>query len=383
MAPKYLILIWSKPVLILLFYLIVAVFVVPLIGMNLPFSVYYHSDPNFDQQQVKRENDRRANEAERALKAFSHTDNYLLWRNQTVKGPEFCFVIPSVSRPLNVRYLTQVVAALLPQILGTDSVLMVLNAEGPEHTEAVQLSSIVHVETANDKHHRSVYMKEKEDYVHGLEWCLKNRAKFCLMVEDDVLPPSDFIERLKFVLRCRTPSDGKRWAFLKLYYPEKWEGWASEWRIALEFIVTALFGGLILTALAYLFQIFLAQSLPHKLEVFVVFLFSSIFMLYMLFTLGRPHWLSLRTLSPHLSSVVSSPGCCTPAVVYPRAQLADLTEYLRNSKSSRMLPIDLALDKYANERGLQHLLVVPNMVKHIGFVSSLGKRGNRPKYFKL
>lgn len=367
----------------LLFYLIVAVFVVPFVGMNLPFSLYYHSEPNMDRQQVKRENDRRASEAERALKAFAHRDNYLLRRNRTVKGPEFCFVVPSVSRPSNVRYLTQLVAAILPQISGTDSVFMILNAEGPKHTEVTQLSSIVHVETTNDEHHKSVYMKEKEDYVHGLEWCLKNRAKFSLMIEDDVLPPSDFIQRLKFVLRNRTPSEGKRWAFLKLYYPEKWEGWAFEWRIVLELIVTALFGGLILTALAYLFQFFLAQTLPHKFEVIIMLLFSSTFVLYLLFSLGRPHWLSLRTLNPHFSSVVSSPGCCTPAVVYPQAHLADLIEYLRNSESSRKLPIDLALDKFANERGLEHLLVVPNMVKHIGFVSSLGKSGNRPKDFRL
>lgn len=374
------ILIRSKPLLVLLFYLMVSVFVIPFVGMSLPYSVYYHSESESDQQQVKRDNDKRARDAEVALKDFG---KYLLRQNRTVADPKFCFVIPSVSRPNNVRYLTQVVVALLPQIAATDSVFMVLNAEGPKHVEAMQLMPLVHVQTSSIKQYRSVMMKEKDDYIQGLEWCLKQRAKFSVMVEDDVLSPSDFMQRLEFVLHYRMPSDGRRWAFLKLYYPEKWEGWAAEWRIMIELFVTTLFGGMVLTSLVFLFQFVLIRTLPHKLEGFIVLFFSSIFMVYMLIALGRQHWLSLRSVSPHFISVVPSPGCCTPAVVYPNAQLADLIDYLRNSESSQTMPIDLALDKFAGERGLEHLLVVPNMVKHIGFVSSLGKHGNRPKDFRL
>lgn len=348
--------------------------------MSLPFSVYYHSELKFDQQRVHEENRRLANEAERTLREFTQEKLDLI--NRTVKDPEFCFVIPSVSRPGKVRYLTQVVAALLPQITDSD-VFMVLNAEGPEHTEAKNLSSTVHVEIVTNKR-VNIYMKEKEDYIYGLEWCLKNGAKFSVILEDDVLPPSDFVHRLKFVLQFRMPSDRKKWAFLKLYYPEKWEGWSNEPRIVLELIATAFFGGTILTSSVYVFQLVLVRTLPNKVELFIVGLLSSAFMLYALFTLGRPHWLSLRKWSPHLSSVVSSPGCCTPAVVYPQAHLSDLIEYLRNAESTYDFAKDLVLDKFAGERGLAHLLVVPNMVKHIGFVSSLGRSDmKRPQDFRL
>ena len=358
--------------------------IIPQVGMGLPFSVYYHSEPESDQRQVKTENHMRVSEAEVALKEFSRMNKYHLWRNRTIRDPNFCFLIPSVSRPSNVRYLTQVVAALLPQIATTGSVFMVLNAEGPEHLEAMKLLPVVHVQTAsNVENGGNVLMKEKEDYIQSFEWCLKKGAKFCVIIEDDVLPPNDFVQRLEFVLRYRMPSDGRRWAFLKLYYPEKWQGWATEWRLILELLMTALFGGMVVTSLIYSLQFVLVRALPHKLEGFIVLFFSSIFVAYMLFTLGRQHWLSLRSVSPHFSSVVPSPGCCTQAVVYPKAHLADLIHYLRDSQSSRTKPIDLALDQFADEKGLDHLLVVPNMVKHIGFVSSLGKHGNRPKDFKL
>lgn len=370
----------SKPFLLLLFYIIIAVFIVPFVGMSLPFSVYYHSEFKLDQQRVGEENSRQANEAERTLKTHHRLEQI----NQTVQtDPEFCVVIPSVSRPAKVRYLTQVVAALLPQITHHNFVYTVLNVEGANHTEAINLSSLVHVETRTGRHSKDVYMNEKEDYVRSLKWCLEKGATFSVILEDDVLPTGDFFHRLKFVLQYRMPTDSSKWAFLKLYYPEKWEGWGNEWRLVLELVVTSLCGGILLSLLIYVFQLLLVQTLPSKLEFLVVESLSSILILYVLLSVGRPHWLSLRSWSHHLSSVVSSPGCCTPAVVYPQVHLADLIKYLENTKCSEHFPVDLALDKFASEKGLEHLLVVPNMVKHIGFVSSLGKGGKRPQDFRL
>lgn len=369
----------TKPFLLLLIYTIFAVFIIPLVGMSLPFSVYYHSEYAFDQLRVSEENQRHASEAERTLKAHANHHRKQVYN----EVPEFCFVIPSVGRPAIVRYLTQVVAALLPQIAHSNSVYMVLNAGGSGHIEAKNLSSIIHVETTTGKRSKNVFVNEKEDYVHCLKWCREKRAKFSVILEDDVLPLGDFMHRLKFVLQYRMPKDSSKWAFLKLYYPEKWEGWGNEWRLILELVVTSLFGGILFTSVIYVFQFLLVRTLPSKLELLVVDSLSSILMLYMLVTLGRPHWLSLRSWSPHLSSVVSSPGCCTPAVVYPQAHLTDLIEYLGNTECSRDFPLDFALDKFASEKGLEHLLVVPNMVKHIGFVSSLGKTGKRPQDFKF
>jgi GR25 family glycosyltransferase involved in LPS biosynthesis len=365
----------TKPFLLLLFYIITSVFIVPFVGMRLPCSVFYQSQPVLDRVRVDQENHRRVGKAEMILRA--HTNR----KEMDLKNPEFCFVIPSVSRPAEVHYLTQVVAALLPQVSYSHHMLMVFNGEGSKHTEAENLSSIIHVETATGQRSQDAFMNEKADYVYCLNWCLNRGAKFSVILEDDVLPPDDFIQRLKFLLQYRMPKNEKGWAFLKLYYPEKWEGWGNEWRLVLELVVTSLFGGLVMTSLIYIIQLFLVRSLPSKLEFLIVYFLSSVLVIYTLYSLGRPHWLSLRKWSPHFSSVVSSPGCCTPAVVYPQAHLVELIRYLRSVNCSRRFPLDLALDNFASENKLEHLLVVPNMVTHIGFISSLGKYGNEPQYF--
>lgn len=375
----------SKLPVVLVVYLVMAIFFVPYVGMNLPYSVYYHLNPEVDLERINEENHRRVREAEMTLKSFNAT-NYNQFLNRTRKHSRFCFVIPSVSRPAEVRYLTQVVASLLPQIAGTDSVFTVLNAEGPRHTEAKNLSSIVPVE-AIGANHSSVYVKETMDYVLALEWCQRRGATFSVILEDDVIVGTDFMERLKFTLQYRVPRDNT-WAFLKLYYPEKWEGWGNERRLILELVATALLGGIFLTALIYMIQLLLLRTLPtmNKLELFYLFaiyVLSCAFVLYLLLTLGRPHWLSLRKFNHHLSSVVPAPGCCTPAVLYPEVHLPDIIRYLKHTNRSGHFPLDIALDKFANSKGLERLLVVPNMVRHIGFVSSLGKHGQNPHQFRL
>lgn len=373
--------IWNKHFLTFLFYLVIAVVFIPYIGTKLPFSMYYHSEPESDLHIVLQENSIRVSEAQRTLKVLSRSKtDYHKLLNSTRRDIEFCFVVLSVSRPANVHYLTQVVAALLPQISNSNSVFTVLNGEGPTHTEARNLSAIVPVVTAiDDSKLTSKYAKEKEDYVHALEWCQKKRSRFSVILQDDALPPEDFMDRLKFVLRFRMTNE-KNWAFLKLYYPEKWEGWANENRIISELIVATISGGIIFSAVICAFQIVIMRALPRKIELFglvTLFTLSSIFTLYILLTLGRPHWLSLRKFSPQLSSVVPAPGCCIPGMVYPQTHLPDLIDYLRRAKCSASFPVDLALDRFAKNKDLDGLLVIPNMVKHIGFLSSLGKGWRR------
>lgn len=368
-------LIWNKHFLIFFFYLVIAVVFIPSIGTKLPFSVFYYSKPDSDFRDILRENSNRVIAAQRTLKVLSQSEtDYHKLSNSTRRDIEFCFVVLSVSRPANVHYLTQVVAALLPQI-SNSSVFTVFNGEGPTHTEARDLSTIVPVVTAmhmDDSKLANRFAKEKEDYVYALEWCQKKRSKFSVILQDDALPPEDFMDRLNFVLRFRMTNDN-RWAFLKLYYPEKWEGWGNENRIISELIMATISGGFIFSAIICAFQILIIRALPKKIELFTLFTLSSVFTLYILITLGRPHWLSLRKFSPQLSSVVPAPGCCIPGMVYPQTHLPDLIDYLRRAKCSSSYPVDLALDRFAKSRDLDGLLVIPNMVKHIGFLSSLGK----------
>lgn len=376
---------------IFIVYLGIAVFIVPYEGQNLAYSSFYHSTPNADLMKNLVENAQRIVDAKRTLNDLKHSGRLHQHLSKIrIKDTEFCFVIVSVSRPVHTLFLTQVVASLLSQITDADSMFTVYNAEGPSHHEAMNLSTIIPVVTKGESSAAvSKFAKEKQDYVRALEWCHMKRAKFSVILQDDALPPSDFVKRLKFILQYRVPQDSTKWAFLKLYYPEKWEGWGNEWRIVFELILTSMLGGITLTLLTYTFQVVTLRSLPNSSEVFSVcnfamrFLLSFILTLYTLFTLGRPHWLALRSLSFHLSSIVPAPGCCIPAVVYPQTHLPGLIEHLVHAECSVKFPLDLAVDKFATDKGLEGLLVVPNLVKHIGFVSSLGKGWKNPREFRI
>ena len=382
-------LIRTKNFIIFLLYCGIATIVIPYEGKKLPYSIFYDSTPKQDHLKVLGDNAKRLHEAERTLTEISCSGKCLEERNRATQLPEFCFVITSVSRPASVKYLTQVVASLLSQISDTNSVFMVYNAEGRSHEEATNLSAIIPVESYTGESAIGSYAKEKADYVHALEWCEKKRARISVILEDDALPPKDFIERLKFILEYRMSRNNKKWAFLKLYYPEKWQGWANEEKIILELLLSSILGGFILTLVTFCLQFIILRTLPSiqcliDPGTIIRFVFSSILVVYMLMTLGRPHWLALRSINIHLSSVVPAPGCCTPAVVFPRAHITDLVEHLKKAKCSVAFPLDLAMDEFANNNGLDRLLAVPNLVKHIGFVSSLpGKGWKNPQEFRI
>ena len=360
----------------------VAVFIVPFIGQHLAFSVFYRSRTDEDRNKNLADNSERLVAAERTLSNFKHSLDKNNQPSEHTLLPEFCFVIVSVSRPAKVHFLTQVVAALLPQLTESESVFTVYNAEGSSHLEAMDLANTVPVmNKEGEKQFDNHFNKEKEDYVYALEWCRKKRARYTVILEDDALPPTDFMSRLRFVLKNRISLHKRNWAFLKLYYPEKWQGWSNE-RV-LELILTSIVVGVVLTVFTCGMELVIVRHCLSSRNVTIKFLLSFILALYMLLTLGRPHWLALRKITPHLSFVVSAPGCCTPAVLYPQNHLTNIIDYLHQTECTPKFPLDLALDKYAGDKKLNKYLVVPNLVKHIGFVSTLGKSWKNPREFRF
>lgn len=302
---------------------------------------------------------------------------------RTARAPQFCFVINTVSRPVNTSCLTQVVSSLLPQVLNDEnSILAINNAEGSTHKEAMSLSDIVPI-ISNRKSkntYRSNFDKARQDYLFALQWCSRRKATFAVIFEDDALPSDDFVFRLRFILDYRMECNKSNWAILKLFYPEKYLGWGNDFNLIAELIGLSVTGGVILTVSVYCCERLLGGS---QFSLFLL-MSSSLFVMYLFLSTGRPHWLALRKVSVHLSSVVRAPGCCIPASLFPHHHLDELIEYLETLQCNHLFPIDLALDRFADTKELQKLLVIPNLVKHIGFVSSLpGKGWKNSKEFRV
>ena len=384
----------NASVLIALFYLIVGIAVVPYLCRQLPFSKFYAQSPAEDLEAVTTDNTERAREAFRSMRAMNDSGRLSLLK-RSIQDPEFCFIVNSVTRHVSIYTLVQVVNALIPQILADQqSVFTIYNAEGQTHKEAMDLSLIVPV-IMNSKaaiENTKSYDKQRVDYIFALEWCLQREAEYAIVFEDDALPSTNFIEHLRFVLNHRMDKHNEHWAVLKLFYPEKYQGWGNNWTVVIELIIVSTLGGLILTTIvSYGIQIlnqFNCRVLKFKMTgtapISFHFIVSTAFFVYLLISVGKPHYNTARKTSIHLTSVVQAPGCCAPANLYPKTHIEELVQYLHEIRCDKSFPIDLAIDKFVEDRSLKKLLVIPNMVKHIGFVSSLpGKRLKEAKHFRI
>ena len=369
-------------ILILALYIVIGALVMPYLCSNLSFSLYYNP-PRDIYDQIWAANVERAEAASELLTNLNFSD---LFVRLDQKSPEFCIVVVSTKRPKPTRYLTQVVARLVPQIYTDQTVTFtVFNTDGAEHNEAVNLARTVPVVSDPDSTKHKGYDRERRDLIFCYEWCLQREAVFTVVLEDDALPPQDFMKRLRFVLDYRMSKNSDVWAFLKLFYPEKYQGWARDPNIVAELVGCSLFCGVSLTwlSLCLLSSSYTPRLSRHLSTVFRLAM-SITFAVFMVVSFGRPHWIELRKVDMHLSSVVQAPGCCTPAVLYANTHLQELVDYMSSIQCSRANPVDIAMDTFVAERGLQKWLVVPNMVTHIGMVSSIpGKGWKRHREFGL
>ncbi len=346
-------------------------------SLTLPYSSWYtNGDVHELYNNVLTVNAQRGREASDYIQSSNFSG--LFSRLQTTQHPELCFVVVSVRRPVQgTLYLTQVVARLAPQVLKEENTtLMVYNAGGDKHLEALELSKHVPVVSSEQESIPNAD-RERLDYIGSLQVCLNQQAKYAVVIEDDALPARDFISRLKFVLQHRVARSGDSWAFLRLFYPEKYQGWGNDPKIVVELIGSVI---LIATLLTCLSVIVLRPThysgTFSKWTLYVRFSLSCVLSLYILRTVGRPHLLEVRKVSAHFTSVIEAPGCCTPGVVYPRIHLQEVISYLQSVHCNKKdYPVDIALDDFAQTRGLHRWLAVPNMMTHIGIISSLPHMG--------
>ena len=372
----------SKNALLILIYLIAGGVIVPHFFQTLPYSIFYIPHPSQDRQAVL---DRNAYRTKNALAYLQSVNSSVFHKLPNVTNPNFCFIVITNRRPVETHYLTQVVGTLLPQIVADDrSAFTIYNAEGPTHEEAVSLSSYVPVvnrqnvvDVKDGLNHPSgpaSFDRERADYVMALEWCSKKGATYTTVIEDDALPCNDFIPRLRFILNYRMNKNSNKWLYLKLFYPEKFQGWGNEVYLVIELIALSCGGGILLTLLSIVFLCENVRKLDCKAMLFRLIL-SSLFTTFCLMVAGRPHFMALRKMSVHLSTVSRAPGCCTPALLFRNGHISELLNYLRTIKCTPRFPIDLAIDAFADDRGLERLLVEPNLFRHIGYISSLPGKG--------
>ena len=260
-----------------------------------------------------------------------------------------------------------------------------IDANSLLHKEALDLEDRINIAV---KYHAvpndmEMFDKEKTDYSFCLLSALKYKPKYVILLEDDVLAVQNFFGILKTKLDhiLASHDNADDWLFMKMYYPQKWQGFGHNVYHYMELIGIAIFGGFGAVVLQFCFAYFCRKKhklSPRKTSIFgLYFILGAIYCVLLAVSVGRPYLLQLRTFSSHTYDLISAPGCCTQAVLYPASKAEKIAQHLNTITATHMFGVDLIIDRYALDNGLYSYLIEPSLVKHIGMVSSL-KRKSKP-----
>ena len=385
-------------------YLIVVVLFLclyPVLLRNLPYSMYYVKENDLIlKSTVHSINSHRINMSQEYLNSLDKKETALHYASKLKNASlQLLTIITTMKRNAKLYtneklgYLTQVVAKidreLKKSVFINSSILICdVDSEYDHSSEVDYLNSIFPMIS-----HRSSpglasnrREKEKNDYV----WCLQEAmfsvnksTSYVLVLEDDAIPVDDMFNILNYLVKERLenpisqgePSNDASFAFLKLYYPEKWDGYGLECSKIIELLsVACVFG-------PYLYFILRLSFLNIiDLPEFKFYVFCILFVLANCLAIGRVNILEICRLSKFFYKIIPAHGCCTPAVLYQYEQIPAIIKYLNKSKCEEKYGLDLALDDFAINFSLPRYLVQPNLFYHIGLYSSLTKP-KMPEYF--
>ncbi|XP_033105295.1 transmembrane protein 246-like isoform X2 [Anneissia japonica] len=160
----------------------------------------------------------------------------------------------SVPQP---RYLTQVVAkvhkllAESPSKLDYQLFICNVDDQGSSHSEAIYLSNFTRMVTKNENGNSNFHSRqnrwerEKLDYNYCLEQAWLYDSKYAILIQDDAVPHSNFVEVLEYLVSNhleyriqggRLSQNLEKWAWIKLNFPENLAGFLRNWRFVLEWI---------------------------------------------------------------------------------------------------------------------------------------------------
>jgi hypothetical protein len=283
-------------------------------------------------------------------------------------------------------YLSRVVARLHQllskynneQHAGNDDAFVIramicnVNDDPQLHREALHLQRIFPLVQRRDQLPVAIHNlmdKEKEDYIFCLN--ASRSADYILILEDDAVPLDDLLPVTRRFIDYFNQQRSRRRAdffYVKLYHPERLQNYLQPepWRIA-EWLAVSVLS-------VYLLQVVFGFRLRRHS-------FWLVYFMALIECLGRPHLLQLKRWM--LARLVADPAagyhllqateCCTPAMLFSNASAATASAFLSSITCRNGYAKDTALYLHSRQSGgrLQSFVVEPNLVQHIGRVSTL------------
>ncbi|KAH7121596.1 hypothetical protein EDB81DRAFT_814126 [Dactylonectria macrodidyma] len=204
------------------------------------------------------------------------------------------------------------------------------------------------------------------DYAYALQRCYDTGAPYVGMFEDDIIMARGWLVRTLLGLQhiSDLEDDDKSWLFMRLFNQERSTGWASHdiggnhehW------IIVGVGIGITASVLLARRRWLLARQYVdiETLLVTVVILVPGLVILF--YQSGK------ASLLPPSPGVFNEPfGCCSQAMVFPRAQVPLMLETMRAKRKGQ---VDLLLDEIAIRNNLEQYALYPVQAQHIGIESA-------------
>ncbi|KAF2219286.1 hypothetical protein BDZ85DRAFT_225084, partial [Elsinoe ampelina] len=316
---------------------------------------------------------------EEAIQFISAADNSSTPPSPPVKDPLICAAFTTFQRE-GRQYLRESIGSMLVSLTplerstldlhllfthvdparSTDwnaTWLSLTNTWSTYNTTPSQLSLISEWETS-----RNFYAKGVYDYLYLLTTCLTTTAPYIAIFEDDIIFAEGWLAKTLSALTKL--QHNKKWLYLRLFYTETSLGWdpaTDFWyrNMPLTFLLASSLSASLLLLLRRLPRARLLLDTP-TLAVLVCITTPAFVVL--AFMTGKYTLTPLRGVVP-----MDKWGCCTQALVFPRYQVESMVNFLRERGSGQT---DALIEEYADRSGLGRWALAPQVVQHVGVVSS-------------
>lgn len=346
---------------------------------------------------MRLENDRRIEDANMFLKKIGNSSLTSGQVHRTDNHVDVGITIITMSRNRHrldnyePKYLTQVASKFLKAIGDTSDLkytyklfLCDVDPNPSSYSEIKQLSKLASIfqRFKYDMNNTAWWSrlsisdrleKEKKDYVFCAQQTLDTNVSNIFLIEDDALPHDDLLPVLDRVISNvfdSSKTDHTHYhqnvTYIKFYHPDRLLGYFSLEFERIPELVGLSF--LLSTVLTLCYQKYRPAAGSYRLILWTCFFVYSCLILVLI---GRQSLLELRRVSHQLYQVTPAPPCCTPAILYPRVGMQEVTNYLSSVHCKEGFGKDYALEEFRKKHKKIGLLVQPNLFTHIGMYSSL------------
>ncbi|KAK1143454.1 hypothetical protein N8T08_006782 [Aspergillus melleus] len=310
-------------------------------------------------------------------------------RSAPIRNVDVCVGIVTVKRPLHQNFDTTI-GSILDNLtseqrstLAVQVLFALTNAtDHPDYQQPWVPNAIDRVLTYDDfgEHQGSLRRLERTgnikkksliDYRLSLQSCYEDTdASWFVMLEDDVLAHKSWyaqtMESLQRIDEWKRTGLVHDWLYLRLFYTEKFLGWSSEhWPIYLSWSVAAV--SLVASMGFYVRR--KARASHHILSnlfLAIVCFVCVPLMIGLYFLSGR---MTMRPMKPGIH-LMNRNGCCSQALVFPRAPIPDLIDRLEEMEDARQpKAVDTVIERMGNDLFYDRLAISPPLMQHVGAAS--------------